>query len=147
MEENAEVKEQAEKKWWWTLRRAYEIPDIVSDENAWSFLSRAIANEPGAWAPANADYPHLVGSVAARLVLELGESGELDHALLNSDTDVKAICQKKTPVGGPNATTNSEALKMAIPAAEQVCAYAAEPKNQTAAPLGILVRDLLQNRE
>jgi hypothetical protein len=84
--------EQAGKRWWWALRRAYGIPDIVTSENALHHLALQIVGDTDT-SVVGVDEEANVGTLMVAAILDLAEDGRLDGALLNPAFDIARICE------------------------------------------------------
>lgn len=91
MDEIPIASEFSRKRWWWVLRRAYAIPDIVSDENATSYLVQMV-NGLTEIRSFDMDDPNDGATITVGLVLDLGDEGSLDILVLNKDVGEGDIC-------------------------------------------------------
>jgi hypothetical protein len=89
------AEDQVQKRWWWALRRAYRIPDIVQTENAWVHLGHLIIGDEDTRFLGEDERVN-AGLLVAAVVLDLGERGELDATLLTPAFDVHKLCEEES---------------------------------------------------
>jgi hypothetical protein len=107
----------SKKRWWPALRSAYGIPDLVTPENALSYLT-VIIGEPADDVTVSIES---AGMAAVEILLDLGEEGRLDAFLLGDDPRLKEKCQSVASKWGGFPNLQRDAVKSAIGAIEVVC--------------------------
>jgi hypothetical protein len=94
----------SESAWWWVVRQAYQIPDIVSDRAAMDVIARklaAVVTPPqGNLLPSAAGLGEENLRASATLIIQricsLGADGELDDLLLREDIDGDRVFKRLT---------------------------------------------------
>lgn len=112
----------AGKRWWMALRRAYGVPDIVTDDGALTHVAASITGSPSA--TVGIDDSHTAGAMTAWLVTDLGEHGELDGVLLGDEaTGPEAICRNGASRCPGNIKLQDNTGSLSIDVVRKVCEY------------------------